>query len=499
MFSEQKSPIQPLPCVFVLLWDLVRICIRANYLSQVRDLPSSNMLQAAKSVFTLQARHVRARFECSGTLPSHKPRRLAACELLHSNVFRFGLVFACVAAYRKTLALCAMMLLIFVFLNPVVLESPLVAGELNQMGLACESPKLLMWIVHDRVVDSCYIPVGRCLLSSLRFDVVAIFIRPGQHTSKISIYREEPPMMELGYVSHLLQCDVYVALSSSGCCHFVRPCQLTSAGHHLLRGTLMVVYGCVSFWLLCETPILISSNGCCQFVRPCQLTSAGHHLLRGTLMVVYGCVSFWLLCETPILISSNGCCQFVQPCQLTSAGHHLLRGTLMVVYGCVSFWLLCETPILISSNGCCQFVRPCQLTSAGHHLLRGTLMVVYGCVSFWLLCETPILISSNGCCQFVQPCQLTSVGHNLSRDRYMWVRRSCESVVYVCCFIDRGLEKKQRQVDMGITGGTATIVLIICLHTVKLLLVLLSNTNSFICTQLNGFKHRCVTLTVLFN
>ena len=57
--------------IFVLLWDLVRICIRVNYLSQVRDLPSSNMLEAAISVSTLQARHVRARFECSGTLPSH--------------------------------------------------------------------------------------------------------------------------------------------------------------------------------------------------------------------------------------------------------------------------------------------------------------------------------------------------------------------------------------------------------------------------------------------
>ena len=69
MHSEQ---IQPLPCVFVLLWDLVRICIRANYLSQVRDLPSSNMLEAAISVSTLQARHVHARFKCPGTLPSQK-------------------------------------------------------------------------------------------------------------------------------------------------------------------------------------------------------------------------------------------------------------------------------------------------------------------------------------------------------------------------------------------------------------------------------------------
>ena len=71
MHSEQNSPVQPLPCVFVCLWDLVRICIRANYLSLVRDLPSSNMLEAAILVSALQARHVRARFECLGTLPSH--------------------------------------------------------------------------------------------------------------------------------------------------------------------------------------------------------------------------------------------------------------------------------------------------------------------------------------------------------------------------------------------------------------------------------------------
>ena len=63
--------VQPLPCVFVCSWALVRICIRANYLSLVRDLPSSNMLAAAISVSSLQARHVRARFECPGTLPSH--------------------------------------------------------------------------------------------------------------------------------------------------------------------------------------------------------------------------------------------------------------------------------------------------------------------------------------------------------------------------------------------------------------------------------------------
>ena len=77
MHSEHNQPIQPLPCVFVLSWDLVRICIRANYLSLVWDLPSSNMLEAAISVFALQARHVRARFECPGTLPSHNEYKIA--------------------------------------------------------------------------------------------------------------------------------------------------------------------------------------------------------------------------------------------------------------------------------------------------------------------------------------------------------------------------------------------------------------------------------------
>ena len=60
-----------LPQAYLTKGDLVRICIRANYLSLVRDLPSSNMLEAAILVSALQARHVRARFECPGTLPSH--------------------------------------------------------------------------------------------------------------------------------------------------------------------------------------------------------------------------------------------------------------------------------------------------------------------------------------------------------------------------------------------------------------------------------------------
>ena len=71
MHSEHNHHIQPLLCVFVLSWDLVRICICANYLLLDRDLSSSNMLKAAISVFALQARHVRARFECPGMLPSH--------------------------------------------------------------------------------------------------------------------------------------------------------------------------------------------------------------------------------------------------------------------------------------------------------------------------------------------------------------------------------------------------------------------------------------------
>ena len=51
--TQNKNRHIQLPCVLVLSWDLVRICIRANYLSLVRDLPSSNMLEAAISVSTL--------------------------------------------------------------------------------------------------------------------------------------------------------------------------------------------------------------------------------------------------------------------------------------------------------------------------------------------------------------------------------------------------------------------------------------------------------------
>ena len=82
MHSEQKSPIQPLPCVFVLLWDLVRIYISANYLSQVRDLPSSNMLAAAISVSAPQA-IISVGRAGGGTDP-------AGCGLV-SGIFSFGL------------------------------------------------------------------------------------------------------------------------------------------------------------------------------------------------------------------------------------------------------------------------------------------------------------------------------------------------------------------------------------------------------------------------
>ena len=46
---------------------------------------------------------------------------------------------------------------------------------------------------------------------------------------------------------------------------------------------------------------------------------------------------------------------------------------------------------------------------------------------------------------------------------------------------------------------------LICLHTVKWFQVLLFNTNnstlhySFVCTQLNGFKHYSVTLTIQYD
>ena len=42
-------------------------------------------------------------------------------------------------------------------------------------------------------------------------------------------------------------------------------------------------------------------------------------------------------------------------------------------------------------------------------------------------------------------------------------------------------------------------MLIICLHTLKWFQVLLSNTNSFICTQLNGFKYCYLTLIIQSN
>ena len=40
---------------------------------------------------------------------------------------------------------------------------------------------------------------------------------------------------------------------------------------------------------------------------------------------------------------------------------------------------------------------------------------------------------------------------------------------------------------------------LICLHTIQYFKVLLSNTDSFICTQLNGFKYLYLTHVILFN
>ena len=40
---------------------------------------------------------------------------------------------------------------------------------------------------------------------------------------------------------------------------------------------------------------------------------------------------------------------------------------------------------------------------------------------------------------------------------------------------------------------------VICLHIIKWFELLLSNTNSFICTHLNAFKYCYVTLTIQFN
>ena len=48
--TQNKNPCYAVTVRILCSWDLVRICIRANYLSLVRDLPSSNMLEAAISV-----------------------------------------------------------------------------------------------------------------------------------------------------------------------------------------------------------------------------------------------------------------------------------------------------------------------------------------------------------------------------------------------------------------------------------------------------------------
>ena len=82
MHSEQNPPVQLLPCVFVCSWDLVRICIRANYLLLVRDLPSSNMLEAAISVSALQT-IISVGCAGGGTDP-------AGCGLV-TGIFSFGL------------------------------------------------------------------------------------------------------------------------------------------------------------------------------------------------------------------------------------------------------------------------------------------------------------------------------------------------------------------------------------------------------------------------
>ena len=53
--TQNKNPCYAVTVRILCSWDLARICIRANYLSLVRDLPSSNMLEAAISVSLLRS------------------------------------------------------------------------------------------------------------------------------------------------------------------------------------------------------------------------------------------------------------------------------------------------------------------------------------------------------------------------------------------------------------------------------------------------------------
>ena len=53
--TQNKSSLPAVTVRILCLWDLTRICICANYLLLVRDLPSSNMLEAAISVLLFRS------------------------------------------------------------------------------------------------------------------------------------------------------------------------------------------------------------------------------------------------------------------------------------------------------------------------------------------------------------------------------------------------------------------------------------------------------------
>ena len=53
--TQKESSLPAVTVRILCSRDLARICIRANYLSLVRDLPSSNMLEAAISVFSFRS------------------------------------------------------------------------------------------------------------------------------------------------------------------------------------------------------------------------------------------------------------------------------------------------------------------------------------------------------------------------------------------------------------------------------------------------------------
>ena len=102
----------------------------------------------------------------------HQTKRVNCVWIVARKCFALRCYISCIVADRMSLVVCAMMLIVG-FAYPVVLESPR-CWWIEPRGLACEFPRFLVWSVHDMVAGRCYIPAGRCLLSSLHCDIVAI-------------------------------------------------------------------------------------------------------------------------------------------------------------------------------------------------------------------------------------------------------------------------------------------------------------------------------------